>query len=132
MNKIVLIGGVATLLLCCNVAWAQDDDSGDAEATIRLMGAADAELPDAVTKEISLPEGLAEDSAAVDTIAKGLEKANANRTRREEGLNRADEARENSADIAEEAQQNRESRGRSDDRPEPPGPQGPPPGTPGS
>jgi hypothetical protein len=40
-------------------AWAQDDAGGDeAETTIRLMGAAEAELPDAVTKEIALPDSF--------------------------------------------------------------------------
>ena len=58
-------------------AWAAGDD--DAEATIRLMGTAEAELPDAVTKQISLPKDLidAEDQvAAVERAKKGHDKAN--------------------------------------------------------
>ena len=120
------------LLLGCSPVWAQDDGGDDgngtdeAEATIRLMGKAEAELPDAVTKEITLPASVSEDSAAVENAAKGLETANENRERREEGLSRADEARDRGAELAEEAQQNRETRGRSGDRPEPPEPPGPP------
>ena len=98
------------------------------------MGAAEAELPDAVTKEISLPDSFSEDSAAAENAARGLEQANRNRMRREEGLSKADDAREHGADMAEQAKENRENRGRSEDRPErpevpeTPGPQGPPGG----
>ena len=106
------------LLLSANVAWALDGD--EAESTIRLMGAAEAELPEAVTKEITLPEAVAEDSAAVDKAAREMETANENRQRREEGLAQADEARERGTNMAGEAQDNRENRGRSEDRPEPP------------
>jgi hypothetical protein len=115
------------LLLSANVAWTADDtDNGEAESTIRLMGVAEAELPEAVTKEISLPAAVAEDFAAVENAAKDLEMANENRQRRETGLTQADEARERGADMADEAQDNRESRGRSLDRPEPPTNPGPP------
>ncbi len=123
-RKTVLIGAIA-LLMSSGSVWAQEED---AEATIRLMGAADAVLPDAVINDISLPEA-AEDSEAVENAAFGLETANANRIRREAGLTTADEARENGAEMAEEAMENRESRGRSEDRPdvpEPPTPPGPP------
>ena len=106
------------LLLSANVAWAEADD--EAESTIRLMSAAEAALPDAVTKEITLPEAIAEDAVAVVNAARGLETANQNRQRREAGLSQADEARERGADMAGEAQDNRENRGRSEDRPKPP------------
>ncbi len=116
---------VSTILCICSAgAAAEDDDS--IESTIRLMGAADAELPEAVTKEITLPAAIAEDSAAVEKAADGLAKANENRERREAGLSRADDARERGAEMADEAQDNRESRGRSEDRPEPPDNPGPP------
>ena len=114
----------AALLLGANIAWAQD--GGEAESTIRLMGAAEAELPDAVTKEITLPEAVAVDSAAVENAARGLDAAKENRQRREDGLLQADEARERGADMADEAQDNRENRGRSEDRPDPPVDPGPP------
>lgn len=133
MNSKYILIGATTLLLSFGTAWAQDSED-DAEATIRLMGAADAELPDAVTREISLPDAVGEDSAAVDNAAQGLATANDNRLRREEGLTKADEARENGAEMAEEAMDNRESRGRSEELPERPDtPQPPsPPGPPGS
>lgn len=106
------------LLLSANAAWAEDGD--EAESTIRLMGAAEAALPEAVTKEIRLPAAVAEDSAAVENATRGLDNANENRQRREKGLSQADEARERGADMADEAHSNRENRGRSEDRPEPP------------
>lgn len=110
--------------------WTQETTDDDiAESTIRLMGIAEASLPDAVTKEIQLPAAVAEDSAAVERAEKGLENANQNRQRREDGLDKADEARERGAEMAEKAQEKRENRGRSGDRPDPPDtptPQGPP------
>jgi len=106
------------LLLSANVVWAEEGD--EAESTIRLMGAAEAELPEAVTKEITLPEAVAEDPAAINNAESRLETANENRQRREKGLSQADEARERGANMADEAQDNRENRGRSEDRPEPP------------
>ena len=132
MNRIYLLIGAATVILSFGNTSAQDSND-DAEATIRLMGAAEAELPDAVTKEISLPVSVAEDSAAVENAATGLQTANENRMRREEGLTKADEAREMGAEMAEEAMENRENRGRSEDLPERPDtPQPPtPPGPPG-
>jgi hypothetical protein len=109
------------LLTGFGIAWAQDDGNDDeAEITIRLMGAAEAELPDAVTDEIARPESRPEDSAAVENAQFGIDTANENRQRREDGLTTAVEARERAAEMAEEAQENRENRGRSGDRPEPP------------
>jgi hypothetical protein len=133
MNKKSILVSAIALLLSFGSAWSQDDvTETEAEATIRLMGAAEAELPDAVTKEITLPDSVSEDSAAVENAARGLETANENRLRRENGLATADEARERGAEMAEDAMENRESRGRSDDLPdrpdvpEPPTPPGPP------
>jgi hypothetical protein len=133
MNKKSILVSAIALLLSFGSAWSQDDATeAEAEATIRLMGAAEAELPDAVTKEITLPDSVSEDSAAVENAARGLETANENRLRREDGLATADEARERGAEMAEDAMENRESRGRSDDLPdrpdvpEPPTPPGPP------
>ena len=126
MNIRKMIICCTALLLGANVAWALDGD--EAESTIRLMGAAEAELPDAVTKEITLPEAASEDSAAVDNTERKMKTANENRQRREKGLAQADEARERGANMAGEAHDNRENRGRSEDRPEPPAD----PGRPGS
>jgi len=131
-RKTVLIGAIA-LLMSHGSVWAQENDveaEADAEATIRLMGAADAVLPDAVINDISLPEA-AEDSAAVENAKFALETANANRMRREAGLATADDAREKGAAMAEEAMQNSENRGRSEERPDvpqPPTSPGPPGG----
>lgn len=135
----MLIGAV-TILLSFASAWAQESEE-EAEATIRLMGAAEAELPGAVTKQISLPGSMTEDTAAVanatavENSAQGMATANENRLRREEGLTTADEARAQGAEMADEAMENRGNRGRSEDLPErpdtpqPPTPPGPPGGT---
>lgn len=127
---------ILCLLLSASVVLAEEEDASaadPAEATIRLMGAVEAELPEVVTNEIMLPPAAAENSAAVENAARGLQKAQENRDRRENRLSRADEAREHGADMAEEARQNRENRGRFEDRPTPPDrperpdpPQGPP------
>ncbi len=127
---------ILCLLLSNGLVLAQEDDASaadPAEATIRLMGAVEAELPEAVTKEIMLPPMAAENSAAVENAARGLQRAQENRERRDKGLSRADEAREHGAEMAEEARKNRENRGRFEDRPTPPDrperpdpPQGPP------
>lgn len=115
--------GILCLLLSASVVLAQDDDASatdPAEATIRLMGAAEAELPESVTNEIRLPPAAVENSTAVENAERGLQTARENRDRRKTGLSRADEAREHSAEMAEEAKQNRENRGRFEDRPTPP------------
>lgn len=117
-----------SVLLTAAPAWAQDDDNDDpTRATIRLMGDAEATLPDAVFKEIKLPESLREDSAAADAAAKGQETANQNRLEGNQGNARSEAAREKASDMADAAKENRENRGRSGDRPEPPDPpRGPP------
>ena len=126
MNKRLALFCATALLVSSGNAWAQDDTDGDeAETTIRLMGAAEAELPEAVTREIELPKSMREDSAAVDKARKGLEKANENRQRREHGLATAEAAREKGAEMADNARDNRENRGRSEDN-RPDRPNGPP------
>jgi len=99
-------------------AWADDDDG--AEATIRLMGTAEAERPDAVTKTIILPAHLmveGDDQVATVDKAKGHDKANERLDKREKGLSQADAAREKGAEMSEKAKENREARGRADERP---------------
>jgi hypothetical protein len=117
MNIRKMIICCTALLLGANVAWALDGD--EAESTIRLMGAADADLPKAVTKEITLPEAASEDSAAVANTEREMKTANENREQRKEGLEQADEVRQRSSDMAGEAHDNRENRERSRERPEP-------------
>jgi len=125
MKKVTLIFAT-TVLLASGSGWAADD----AEATIRLMGKAEAELPDAVTRQITLPEHLlavdpADQVAAVEKAEKGLAKANERNEHRDKGQDQAAAARENAAEMKEKAKEKRENRGRSDDRPTPPEP---PPG----
>lgn len=117
-TKLVLIS-TGALLLAFSSAWAQEAGSDEnAEATIQLIGKAEAELPDAVTEEITLPDSVPADAAAVLNAQHGLDRANENRARREFGLAMAEEARERGAGMAEEAMENRETRGRSEDLPE--------------
>ena len=120
MNRLTLILTTTALLAGAN-SWAADD----AEATIRLMGTAEAELPDAVTKEITLPEhflgvDLEDQVAVVEKAEKGLAKANERNTHRDKGQDQAAEARDRGTEMKEKADENRESRGRSEDRPTPP------------
>ena len=116
-------------------AWATGDD--DAEATIRLMGTAEAELPDAVIKTITLPKHLqvnAENQADTVDKAKGHDKANERLTNenRKKGLAQAEAARQNSRDMSEKAKDVRGNRGRSEDnRPAPPEPPNRPENPPG-
>jgi len=132
MNVRTLILTAGALTLFSGTGWAQDED---AEATIRLMGAAEAELPDAVMREISLPDRLqveeSDQVAAVERAQQGLDNANDNRDRREQGQSQADQARDKGAEMSEKALTNREDRGRSDDHPEPPENPGNPKGPPG-
>lgn len=120
MNKITLILAT-TALLASGSGLAADD----AEATIRLMGKAEAELPDAVTREIKLPEHLLaadpkDQIAAVEKAEKGLDKAKERVDHRNTGQDQSAEARERGAEMTEKADENRENQGRSDDHPTPP------------
>lgn len=104
-------------------ALAQSTADEPTKATIRLMGDAADNLPEVVTKEIRLPENLAENSPAAVNSAPGREIANQNRLEGNQGIEQAEMAREKGAAMAEQAQDNRESRGRSEDhRPDPPEP----------
>ena len=125
--RISFLASISLTLFGAN-GWAQQDDDGT-EATIRLMDAAEAELPYAVTKEITLPAHLLKESeddqvAAVERAKKGLYTANANRPKK--GLSQADAARERGAEMSENAHDNRGNRGRSEDPPGPPENPGPP------
>lgn len=117
----------AALLLFSSTGWTADD----AEATIRLMGAAEADEPEAVTKELAIPAHLMQASKevqqrAVEKSAKGLENA-AQRGEKKgfehagtRGQERSAEARERGAEMSEKTRETREAKGRSEDRPEPP------------
>lgn len=133
MSRISTSLWTAVLLLAWTAAWTDDEEfpPSAAEATIRLMDEADAELPDAVMNEIELPE-LPQSSRGNEGIATASE----NTGRRDVGQNVAegvlDNARENANSMAEDALENVEQRGRSEEhRPDDvPGPKGPP-GSPG-
>ena len=126
MRRKLYLLWAAPLLLGLSGAWADEDVLPNAEATIRLMDEADAELPDAVMNEVTLPE-LPESAQGAD----GLAKAEENKGRRDTGQDVAQGNRENARDnansMAEEALENVEQRGRSeehrqDNPPDPPGP----------
>jgi len=115
MKTVKLTIVTALLIAIGSTGWTADSDT---EATIRLMDNAEAELPEAVTKVISLPEHLLavapEDQvAAVEKAEKGLAKANERQANRETGQDQA-------AEMKKKANENRETRGRSEDRPTPP------------
>lgn len=134
MNSRILIPAIVALMGVSVGAWAADDDDG--EATIRLMGTAEAELPGAVTKTITLPDHLLvkrEDQAASVEKAKGHDKANQRleNENRQKGLSQAEAARESGKEMSEKAKEARENRGRAKDRPERPDPPGPPETPPG-
>jgi hypothetical protein len=117
-----------TMLLGTVTVFAQDADD-EMEATMRLMGKAEAELPDAVTKPIKLPDSLLTrdpDSAAIENSADGHKAATVAREHREEGLIKADEARERATEMTDNAKEDRENHGRSEDHPTPPENPGPP------
>ena len=118
----------ALIALMGTSAWAADDDDG-AEATIRLMDTAEAALPGAVTRTITLPEHLlVEDEdqvAAVERAKSGHDKANQRleNENRAKGLSRAEAARDRGEEMADKAKEARENRGRADPpgRPDIPG-----------
>jgi hypothetical protein len=128
----------AALMLFSGAGWTADDDG---EATIRLMSTAEADEPEAVTKQLSIPTHLMQASEeaqqrAIDNSTKGLENA-ADRGEKKgfehagsRGQERSEEARERGAEMSESAKEDRENRGRSENRPEPP--EGPPEGPPGT
>ncbi len=128
--KLRVVAFSLSLALTGSQCWA--DDPTESEATIRLMGNAEAALPDAVTKEIKLPAHLLEADvddqvAAVEKAEKGLAKANERNEHRDNGQSQADEARERGAEMSDKAKESRETRSRSEDHPTPPEPpKGPP------
>ena len=134
MNSKALIAATVAMLAFSANGWADEDDG--AEATIRLMGTAEAQLPDAVTKTITLPAHLMVESddqvAAVDKAKNGHDVANQRREDQTTGQARAEEVRQQGKEMAEQAKEARENRGRADPpgggRPENPGPPETPPG----
>ncbi len=115
IKYLVATAGVVSLLIS-GQAWSQEDDS---EATIRLMRRADSLLLDAVTNEIALPAAVPDDAAAEQAI-----------TKREAGLDRAQEALESNEAMLQTARDNVDERSRSDVPSGPPTDPAQPPGTP--
>jgi len=101
---------ILAVLLLAGSAWAQDD----AEATIRLMGVAEAELPDAVMNEIALPETARPNAAAVEKLEQAL--AHAGPGNYPEQSN-AEDALQNAKETVQDAMANREDHGRGEDMP---------------
>ena len=136
-RKFYILVGLALILSMGN-AMSQETDGNDEDemdVTMRLMGKAEAELPDAVIKPITLPDAVLKhnsESPAVAASEHGM--IMANKLHGEEGLQKADAARERASEMSNQAQNDRETHGRSEDRPEPPprpenpGPPGEPPG----
>ncbi len=120
---------VLSTVFAAGTAFAQEE-AGELEATIRLMTEAEAELPEAVTREIVLPANVTVDDVAVEASAKGLGKADdARQGGRERGQgvaagareNASADARDNASDMAEAARENAENRSRANEnRPERP------------
>ena len=121
-NLIILTSAALLLLSGAGVAIADDG----AEATIRLIGKSDEELPLAVTKDLKLPEHLLDVSPEeqVKAVEKATQKLADAQTHRDEGRahgqNQAAESRGHGQDMAEQAKESRENHGRSEDPPAPP------------
>ena len=136
MKTRILIPALIALMGVSAGAWADDQDD-DGEITISLMPASEDELPEAVTKHISLPDlgNLVGNEKAQESVKKRAVQAlddAAGKGNREHGWSQANEAREQAQDMAEKAKDKTENRGRSEekrpDRPDPPGPPENPPG----
>lgn len=119
------------VLLSAGTAWTQEVD--DPETTIRLMGVAEATLPDVVMNEITLPDAAKPDDAAAEKLAAALAHAGPGNLPEQ---SRAGEALERAKATVEDARSNREDRGRGEDMPgrpdDLPGPPDTPPGGPGN
>ena len=138
MNSKFLIPAIIALMGISAVAWADDQDD-DGEVTISLMPASADESPDAVTKQISLPDvlNLVGNTQAQESVKKRAEQALKDAAEkgnggREHGWSHANEARMQAQDMADEAKARNENRSRGEanrpERPEPPDPPNTPPG----
>jgi hypothetical protein len=100
MKQYLTIAGLA-LALAAGPALAQDETGDDATGSTMRVIPEDAQLPDAVTKEIALPDGASEDARTHS--ADGLAKANDAREHgRDFGQATAAAARDHAQDGAEE------------------------------
>ncbi len=131
MNYKTLILASVALMTFSHNGWTDMADD-DAEATIRLMGTAEAQSSDDVIKVISLPDRLLDAEkddqvAAVEKAKEGLQNATDNVNK-----DLPDSASQQARDARDQAKNNRESRGRSEEAPGRPDDPGRPdnPGTP--
>lgn len=96
-----------------------DTDNLDVTMTLLPEGA---KQPDAVTRTITLPSAASSQAAS----ASGLDKANANRDRRENGLKTAEEARAEGRDFGQEMRQQAAEQRENAERGKKPSDAGPP------
>lgn len=136
MSSKLLIPALIALMGVSAGAWADEPDK-DGEVTIRLMPPSETQLPEAVTNPIELPAHLLDDPDKEEKLQKAKQALQKASTRRANGANhglshaeQARQAREQAQDMVDDAKANRESRGRSDDLPEPPNRPQDPPGRP--
>jgi len=120
--KTLILASVALMTFSHN-GWTDMADD-DAEATIRLMGTAEAQSSEDVTKTITLPSRLldveeGDEVAAVEKAEKGLKNAtdNVNKEHSNNASEQAQEAREHGKEMSEKAKESRENRGRSEEAP---------------
>jgi hypothetical protein len=121
MKTKILIPAAIALIGVSGVA-AADKPDDDGDVTIRLMPHAEAELPDAVTNPIELPEHLLEDAQNSEKL-----------TRAKQAIDHANERRTAGPNPKAKNEDRGRSEGRPDrpdpaDRPDPPGPPETPPG----
>ncbi len=112
--KTLILASLALMAFSHN-GWT--DMADDAEATIRLMGTAEAQSSDDVTRTITLPLHLLDPEiedpvAAVEKAKEGLQNATDNVNK-----DLPDSASEQAREARDQAKNNRESRGRSEDAP---------------
>ena len=135
------IPAAIALMGVSGLSWADEPEAmnpdDDGEVTISLMLESEDELPEAVTKHISLPElgNLVGNEQAQDSVKKRAEQAlqdAATKGNREHDRSHANEARQQAQNMADDAKARNEDRSRGQDnrpeRPEPPGPPENPPG----
>ncbi len=116
----VALFGVA-LVLSSGPAWTDEtDDDESATATIRLMSNSEAQLPEAVTNPIKLPDKAAEHPEAVANSETGITTANTNRLIGNQGIDQAEEAQQRRLEMTDAALEAQENMGRSDNPPGPP------------
>jgi hypothetical protein len=132
-TKSIAVFAAGCLVLGAAAAHAQDahdtgPDADSLDVTMTLLPEG-AKQPDAVTRTITLPSAAS--SQAASASASGLDKANANRARRENGLKTAEEARAEGRDFGQEMRQQAAEQRENAERGKRPSDAGPP-GQPGA